>query len=127
MKRLVAFYALQNTPVAAAPAIDALLYVAHDEAALPVRTQFANERTNALPLRAARVLKLVNHGVLIARASLFKHKRRVAVFHHFAQQELRYGEEHQTKLCAYLVHLFGNDTQQAKRTQPLQRKLTAII
>ena len=51
----------QNFPVAASPAVDALLDVAHDEAAFLLCQAFLQQQMEVLPLHARGILKLVNH------------------------------------------------------------------
>ena len=84
----------QQPPVAAAPAVDALLHVAHNQvlSALVAHGLF-KEHLEVLPLHGRGVLELVDHDVLQLGAHLLEDERGVAPLDELMQQLLGVAEQ----------------------------------
>ena len=78
--------ARQNLPVAVAPAVDALLDVAHYQAAFLSGQALLQQQPEVLPLHPRRVLKLVNHHRVKGGADFLVHERRIAFTDQSVQQ-----------------------------------------
>ena len=80
---------VKQTPVARAPSVDALFYVADNHVAQMTRHHashaFIEQNTEILPLQNTRVLKLINHYVVYARTYFLVDKRCIVVADHFIQ------------------------------------------
>ena len=81
-------------PVGSAPAVDGLLHVTHDQVGLALRDAVGEERLEIAPLQQARVLRFVEHQVVVSVADLFIDERRVVVVDDAAQQVGRLAEQH---------------------------------
>ena len=69
-------YIVKQSPVTRAPAVNALLYITHNEVACILMTHgFIEQYFEVLPLYGAGVLKLVYHDMLQLRTYLLKDKR----------------------------------------------------
>ena len=98
---------MENPPVAAAPAVDRLLDVAHDQhrGLLGLGHRIAEERQEVLPLLDRRILKLVDHEAFEAVADFLVDERRVVVSDEFGEDVFRLGEQHHVLLVAHALHL----------------------
>ena len=70
----VALNVAQNAPVAASPAIDALLHVAHQDALVARREVLDKQASQHVPLYVRRVLKFVDHHVVEGGTGALKDK-----------------------------------------------------
>ena len=70
----VALNVAQNPPVAASPAIDALLHVAHQDALVARREVLDKQASQHVPLYVRRVLKFVDHHVVEGGTGTLKDK-----------------------------------------------------
>ena len=82
-------------PVAVAPAVDALLDVAHDEQGMPFACQHIGyQGAEHLPLERAGILELIYHDVLVADTGFLQYEVRVALFERIAQGVRCFREQH---------------------------------
>ena len=122
------FDAGQQPPVATAPAVDALLHVAHDEVlGAFVAHRLLQQHLEVLPLHGAGVLKLVDHDMLQLRANLLEDEGRVAAVDELMKQLLGVGKEESVLLLVELVHLLLDAGQQSQLTQVAQRQVGALV
>ncbi len=70
---------IEQCPVGVPEAVDALLYIAHDQVLLALRQALLYERTEIFPLHLARVLKFVDHVMVNLRADLLVDERGVTI------------------------------------------------
>ncbi len=100
-------HVVQQLPVAASPAIDALFHVAHDDVVRDgVGVAVVEQHLEVLPLHATGVLKLVDHDVTQRRTRLLVHKRRVGlVLNEPPQQRLRVAQLKAVHVTVLLTHL----------------------
>ena len=83
---------VENLPVAASPAVDALLDITYQHS-LASRGKFLEEQLlEVLPLHSACVLELVDHHIVDDGAYLLEDEGRIAALHHLAQQSRRAAE-----------------------------------
>ena len=75
-----------NVPIAVAPAVNALFYIAHNEYGLsPGGENLLQQRQEHLPLQFACVLELIYHDVAIADTDFFQYEIGVTGFEGIAQ------------------------------------------
>ena len=105
---------VKQSPVARAPAVDALLDVA-DNQVLGVLMAHAlfEQHLEVLPLDGAGILELVYHDVLQLGAYLLEDERRVVVFDERVEQLLRVAEQKPIGLIIQRSHLVFDAVQQA--------------
>ena len=106
-RELAARLAVENLPVAAPPAVNRLLDVAHqkDRYLLRLRHGVVQQGQEVAPLARRGVLELVYHVALEAVAHLLVDERRVVVADELGQDVLRLREEHRALLVAEALHL----------------------
>ena len=94
-------------PVAAPPAVDRLLDVAHDQhrGRPALRHGVLQQGQEILPLLHGGVLEFVDHEVFEAVADLLVDERRVVVADEFREDVFGLREEHHVFLVAHLLHL----------------------
>ena len=108
-------YVVQQTPVTATPAVDALFDIANDEVlATFMAHRLLKQDTEVLPLDGGCVLELVNHDVLQLCADLLEDKRRVAVADEGMEQLLCIAEQEAVRLLIQLTDLGFNATQESQ-------------
>ena len=98
---------MEYFPVAAPPAVDRLLDVAHDQhrGRLALRHGVLQQGQEILPLLHGGVLEFVDHEVFEAVADLLVDERRVVVADEFREDVFGLREEHHVFLVAHLLHL----------------------
>ena len=112
--------AIEDFPVAVAPAVDALLDVAHEQS-LAARSEFLEEQLlEVLPLHAARVLKLVDHHVVDEGAYLLEDEGCIAALYHLAEKGRRGTERETTGIAFNLSGTFIDVVEQAERSEVSQ-------
>ena len=106
---------VEDFPVAAPPAVDRLLDVAHDQhrGRLALRHGVLQQGQEVLPLLDGGVLKFVDHEVFEAVADLLVDERRVVVADEFREDVFGLREEHHVLLVAQLLH-FGVEVRQQR-------------
>ena len=90
--------ATQQFPVGIAPAVDALLDVAHDQVAARSGLAFLQQRQEILPLDAGRVLELVEQEMLVAHAQLLIDERGAGAADDVAQERVGLVQAHHVLL-----------------------------
>ena len=106
-REFVAGFVVEYLPVAAPPAVDGLLDVAHmeDRDVLRLRHGIAQQRQEVAPLACRGVLEFVYHVALEAVAHLLVDERRIVVADEFGQDVFRLRKEHRALLVAEPLHL----------------------
>ena len=89
---------VQQGPVGIAPAVDALLHVAHYQVLVVVSVALLEQRAEVLPLNVGSVLELVYQEVLVAHSHLFVHEGRVAAGYDILEDDVRFVEHHHVLL-----------------------------
>ena len=97
---------IQQMPVAVAPAIDALLHIAHNKTACLVSDAVVEQNLKVRPLDGTCVLKLVNHDVTQLSSYLFINERRVLLVNQRVQKFLRVTKRIQAVGFINVLHLF---------------------
>ena len=119
---------VEQSPVARAPAVDALLHVAHDEVlGLLVAHAFLQQQLEVLPLHRAGVLEFVNHDILQLSAYLLEDEGGVAVADKCMQQLLRVAEQEAVGLVVQLANLLLDAVQQAQLAEVAQRQVGRLV
>ena len=111
-------YGVEQSPVAGAPAVDALLDVADYEIfGVCVAHALLEQYLEILPLNRRGVLKLVYHDVFQLGSYLLEDERGVAVLDERVQQLLGVAEQEAVGLVVHLAYLF---LYTVKKTQLVQ-------
>ncbi len=110
---------VEQAPVSASPTVDALLDVAHDEVAAVDAERIGEQGPEVFPLDARRVLELVNHVGVDARAGLLVDERRLAVAHQLVEQLGGVGKELDALLGAVVVGGLAKAAEQAELIEVL--------
>ena len=125
---------VQQSPVARAPSVDALLHVAHDEVlrhigfvGVGTAHAVAQQHEEVSPLHGACVLKLVYHDVVHLCAYLLVYERRVAVLYKFRQQLLCVAEQESVGGGVHLCHLLLDGSQQAQLVDVGERHACGVV
>ena len=106
--------AVEQSPVARAPTVDALLDVAYDEiGGVLVAHGLGEQYVEVTPLDGRGVLKLVNHHVLYLGANLLEDERRIALTDERVEQLLSIAEQEAVVEFVELVYLFLDAAEQA--------------
>ena len=118
---------VQKVPVTAAPAVDALLDVAHDEVAALLRFTLPQQREEILPLDVGRVLELVQQEMLVAHAQLLVHEGRVGAADDLAQQGIGFVQAEDVLLRRQRVEFFIKLARQAELEKQLVQQQGGAI
>ena len=125
--RKLALNVVEQSPVARAPAIDALLDVAHDEVAAAAAHGLAKQHLEILPLHRTGVLELVDHHMVELCANLLEDERRVAAVDERVEQLLGVAEQEAVALLVELAHLLLDAVEQSQLTKIAQGEVGTLI
>ena len=120
-------YVCQCAPVAATEPVDALLDIAHDEVAAPARAALGQQGAEVLPLKARRVLKLVDHDVVELGAYLLEDEGGIARAYHLPQQDGGLGEVEARGLGIDVGHLAVDGIEQAQGLDVLGGQTGTVV
>ena len=119
---------VEQSPVARAPAVDALLHVAHDEVGSSLMTHgFVEQHAEILPLHGGGVLELVDHHMLQLGADLLEDEGRVAAVDERVQQLLGITEQETVGSLVELVHLLLDAAQQAQLVEVAKGEVCRLV
>ncbi len=120
--------AAQNAPVAAAPAVDRLFDVAHEQHRLLVRLRqrVLQQGQKILPLLDRGVLKLVDHEAVEAVAHLLVDEGGVVAADELGQQVFRLRQEHQLLFVAELLYAGVEIAQQGEAAVGLAQQRSGV-
>ena len=122
------FDAGQQAPVAVAPAVDALLHIAHDEVlGILAAHRVLQQHLEVLPLHGAGVLELVYHDMFQLRAYLLEDEGRVAAVYQFVKELLRVAQQEAVLLLVQLAHLLLDAAQESQLREMGQREVGALV
>ena len=96
----------QRRPVAAAPAVDALLHVAHEHATVALSDVFDKKVAEVGPLQRGGVLELIDHDVAKLHTGPFEDKRGFSARHHLVEENGSVGKHEGVVFVVERVHLF---------------------
>ena len=105
---------VQEIPVAATPAVDALLHVADDKVLIALRKGVAEQGHEVTPLHARSVLEFVDHVRMDACARLLVDEGRIVLVDELGKHLGGGTQQHDVLLVAEVCHLLvdvGNDAQ----------------
>ena len=119
---------MEDAPVAAAPAVDRLLDVAHDQhrGLCGLRHGVLQQRQEILPLLDRGVLELVDHEAFETVADLFVDERRVVVADELREDVFGLREEHHVLFVAQLLHPFVEVRQQGEAAVVLAQQVAGV-
>ena len=119
---------VQQPPVAASPAVDTLLDVAHNQVfAVAMAHGLEQQHAEVLPLHGAGVLEFVYHDVLQLRANLLEDKRRVAVADEGVKQFLRVAQQEAVSLVVHRAYLIFYTAEQPHLVQVAQGECGRLV
>ena len=119
---------MQQPPVAAAPAVDRLLDVAHDEYRLlfGLRHGVLQQREEVFPLAGRGVLELVDHEALEAVAHLFVDERRIVAPDELREQVFRFRKQQRVLLGTEPLHTGVEVRQQGEAAVVLAQQVARV-
>ena len=109
----------QRRPVAATPAVDALLHVAHKHATVALSDVFDKKVAEVGPLQRGGVLELIDHDVAKLHTGPFEDKRGFSARHHLVEENGSVGKHEGVVFVVERVHLFVDFVQQAEGVEVL--------
>ncbi len=116
--RKIRFHLLgQDVPVAVAPAVNRLFYIAHQQVVVALRQCVGYKRFEIFPLQRRRVLEFVEHKIVKKVPDLFVNKRRLAFADNPAQQQVGVGELQHSFFVEQCFYLFLQIGQNSEHTQ----------
>ena len=116
----------EDFPVSASPAVDALLDVAHNQAAFLLRQTLLQEQVEVFPLHARSILKLVNHHRIDGGADFLVDKRSVAFPNQAVKQGVGVRQQETVVRLILQPHLLVDVRQQPQVVQVTQREVARI-
>ena len=120
--------AVEDFPVAAPPAVDRLLDVAHDQhrGLLRLRHGVLQQGQEVFPLLQGGVLEFVDHKTLETVAHLLVDERRVVVADELREDVFGFREEHHVLLVAQLLHPLVEVRQQGEAAVVLLQQVAGV-
>ena len=107
----------EDFPVSASPAVDALLDVAHNQAAFLLRQTLLQEQVEVFPLHARSILKLVNHHRIDGGTNFFVDKRSIALSNQAVEQGVSVRQKETVVRLILQPHLLVDVRQQPEVVQ----------
>ena len=119
---------VQESPVARAPTVDALLHVAHDEVGgVLVAHGFGEQHVEVAPLNSRSVLELIDHDMLYLGTYLLEDKGRVALADERVEQLLGVAEQEAVVHLVEGVHLLFDAAQESELVQMAQGEVGTLV